>query len=93
MSNLPEFLIRGSIRGYQIAVSPLLHWVGGPGSGCRFQPSCSEYCLEAVTQHGAGRGLWLGVRRIARCNPWGGAGFDPVPAKSIASGKVGSKAR
>ncbi|NBV86793.1 MAG: membrane protein insertion efficiency factor YidD, partial [Verrucomicrobia bacterium] len=70
MRNLLHMLIRGGIRSYQIWISPALHWIGGPGSGCRFEPTCSQYCLEAVEQHGARRGLWLGVRRLARCHPW-----------------------
>lgn len=72
-------LLQLLVRGYQIAISPVIHFIGGPGSGCRFTPSCSEYMLQALRAHGAGRGLWLGLRRIARCHPWGGHGHDPVP--------------
>ena len=61
------------IRTYQWVISPLF-----PGS-CRFYPTCSSYAIEAITEHGVLRGLWLGVSRMLRCNPWGGAGFDPVP--------------
>jgi len=61
------------IRGYQRLLSPLL-----PPS-CRFYPSCSQYALEAVTRHGALRGGWLAVRRLARCHPFHPGGFDPVP--------------
>jgi putative membrane protein insertion efficiency factor len=50
-------------------------------SPCRFVPSCSEYALEAVTEHGALRGSWLAARRLSRCRPLGGRGFDPVPSK------------
>lgn len=60
------------VRGYQVALSPLL------GGVCRFTPSCSVYALEAIERHGAWRGGWMAARRIARCHPWGSAGFDPV---------------
>ena len=72
-------LVRFVIRGYQILVSPLLHAVGGAGCGCRFHPSCSKYCLEAVEAHGVWRGGFLGLKRLSRCHPWGGQGLDPVP--------------
>ena len=72
-------LVRFLIRAYQWTVSPLLSWLGGPSTGCRFHPSCSAYFLEAVERHGALRGSWLGVKRLARCQPWGGQGEDPVP--------------
>jgi uncharacterized protein len=63
------------IRGYQLLLSPLL------GNNCRFHPTCSEYAIEAIGAHGVARGLWLAVRRIGRCHPWGGAGHDPVPPR------------
>ena len=72
-------IIRLLIRGYQRFLSPVLHFLGGPGSGCRYQPTCSEYFLQAVMHHGVLKGGWLGIKRIARCQPWGGSGFDPVP--------------
>lgn len=64
-------------RGWQASVSTVL-----PPS-CRFAPSCSAYAIEAVERHGAGRGLLLSLRRIARCHPWGGSGYDPVPPRQI----------
>ena len=70
---LPRRLLAAAIRGYQIAVSPLL-----PPS-CRFTPSCSQYALEAVTRYGAIKGAWLAGRRLARCHPFHPGGFDPVP--------------
>jgi len=69
------------IRFYQVALSPAIHFIGGPASGCRFEPTCSEYALQAVRKHGAIRGSWLAGWRILRCNPWGGYGEDPVPDK------------
>ena len=61
------------LRGYQLGVSPLF------APSCRFYPSCSEYAREAVVKHGVGRGLYLSVRRVARCHPWHPGGIDPVP--------------
>jgi len=67
-------VLRGAIRAYQLLVIPLM-----PAGGCRFQPTCSHYADEAIARHGARRGGWLAIKRIARCHPWGGAGIDPVP--------------
>jgi len=61
------------IRAYRLLLSPWL------GHACRFQPSCSAYAIEALETHGPLRGLWLTLNRLARCNPWGGSGYDPVP--------------
>ncbi|HKR54201.1 MAG TPA: membrane protein insertion efficiency factor YidD [Chthoniobacterales bacterium] len=73
-------LLRVVIRGYQITISPILLLLGGANMGCRFSPTCSEYCLQAIEQHGALRGSYFGLRRLLRCHPWGRSGFDPVPA-------------
>lgn len=76
-------MIRLLIRLYQWGVSPILSAICGPGCGCRFEPTCSEYFLQAVEEHGSWRGSWLGVKRILRCQPWGGQGFDPPPAAPL----------
>ncbi|MEP6708831.1 MAG: membrane protein insertion efficiency factor YidD [Verrucomicrobiota bacterium] len=83
-------LFRICIRAYQWTLSPLLAWLGGPATGCRFHPTCSVYFLEAVERHGFLRGSWLGVKRIMRCQPWGGQGDDPVPPsiRAIATSHV-----
>jgi len=52
---------------------------------CRFEPSCSQYAIEALERHGAIRGAWLAIRRVGRCHPWGGAGLDPVPEANTRS--------
>ena len=76
-----KWLVLKLIRGYQLGFAPILKLLAGPGGGCRFEPSCSRYCAEAVEVHGVWRGGWLGLKRIARCHPWGGRGDDPVPPK------------
>jgi putative membrane protein insertion efficiency factor len=70
------------IRLYQLTVSPLL------GPRCRFYPSCSTYGLEAITRHGVLRGVWLTIKRVARCHPWNPGGFDPVPAALLHDGSA-----
>jgi len=61
------------IRIYQVCISPMI-----PKS-CRFVPTCSDYTIEAINKYGAIKGIWLGIKRILRCHPWGGHGYDPVP--------------
>ena len=70
-----RLLVVMPIRVYQWTISPML-----PRS-CRFAPSCSEYAAEAILAHGPLTGGWLGLKRILRCHPWGGHGYDPVPAR------------
>lgn len=72
-ATLPARMILAIIRFYRVAISPLT-----PPS-CRFTPSCSAYAEEAVRRHGALRGGWLALRRLLRCHPFGGRGYDPVP--------------
>lgn len=61
------------IRFYQHHISPLTP------PACRFTPTCSQYTYEAIQKYGAIKGCWLGLKRICRCHPWGGSGYDPVP--------------
>ena len=88
-----KFLLVILVRIYQILISPVIHAFGGPMSGCRFSPTCSQYFIDAVRVHGSVRGAWMGVKRIFRCHPWGGLGYDPVPdwEKFVASDPSGEK--
>lgn len=72
-------LLMGMVRFYRAAISP---WT--PPS-CRYTPTCSAYALEALNAHGAARGTFLALRRIGRCHPWGGKGYDPVPSPTDTS--------
>ncbi|MCZ6837564.1 MAG: membrane protein insertion efficiency factor YidD [Planctomycetota bacterium] len=67
------------VRLYQVTLRPVM------GGQCRFEPTCSCYAIEALTTHGLFRGSWLMIRRLLRCHPWGGLGYDPVPPKSPTS--------
>lgn len=69
-------LLMGTVQLYRWTLSPYL------GRACRFTPTCSAYAMEALRCHGPWRGGWLGARRLCRCHPWGGFGFDPVPARA-----------
>ena len=71
--SLAARVLSGLVRGYQLVISPLLP------AYCRFEPTCSSYACTALERHGAWRGAWLIVRRIWRCRPGGGSGYDPVP--------------
>jgi uncharacterized protein len=72
-TGIVSLALKVAVRAYQLLVSPLLP------PACRFLPSCSEYTAEAIARHGALWGLALALRRLARCHPWGGSGYDPVP--------------
>lgn len=71
------------VRAYQVALSPLLP------AACRYHPTCSHYAVEALEKHGALRGGWLAVKRIARCHPFHAGGFDPVPEPPSGSPRDG----
>lgn len=77
-------ILKGLVRFYRTAISP---WTP---QTCRYTPTCSTYALEALESHGAVRGSWLALRRILRCHPWGGYGYDPVPPVRV-SGRVESR--
>jgi uncharacterized protein len=78
--NAAQSILVGGIKVYQRIISPIFAAVFQPmGLGCRFHPTCSVYASEAVRQHGAAHGTALAVRRLCRCHPFGGSGFDPVP--------------
>jgi putative membrane protein insertion efficiency factor len=73
-----ERCVRGALRAYKLTLSPLI------GRQCRFLPTCSEYATEVLISHGFVRGSALTVRRLCRCHPWGGAGYDPPPPRQQA---------
>ena len=73
LREVPRRIVMLPIRGYQKFISPALP------PCCRFSPSCSQYALEAVSKHGALKGMWLGARRLVRCHPFNPGGYDPVP--------------
>jgi putative membrane protein insertion efficiency factor len=71
------YLLSLPVRAYRLVLSP---WVG---HGCRYQPTCSAYAMDALERHGALKGGWLALRRIGRCHPWGSSGYDPVPGADL----------
>lgn len=79
---LIQFFLIYLVTFYKKGISPWL-----PGA-CRYQPTCSEYMIEALKKYGIFYGLYLGIRRILRCHPWGGSGFDPVPDKKTHKDKT-----
>lgn len=76
MEKAVQHIVIALIKFYQLSISPLL------GSHCRHTPSCSHYMILAIQEWGLIKGIWLGIKRISRCHPWGTSGFDPVPKKS-----------
>ena len=79
LAGLTSVALSAVVRAYQLLVSPLLP------PACRYLPTCSEYAAEAIDLHGAWRGIILASRRLARCHPWGGSGFDPVPPPRLST--------
>ncbi len=73
MRKLVSAIFLGAIRAYQLLLSPLL------GANCRYTPTCSAYAVEAIRKWGPWKGGWLAIKRISRCRPGGGHGYDPVP--------------
>ena len=78
----PRLLAVGAVAIYSAAISPVIHAMNGPA--CRFEPSCSVYARDAIAEYGIFRGSIMAIWRIARCNPMGGHGFDPVRSSSLA---------
>ena len=78
-----RFLLTSLVRMYQAAISPLI-----PGA-CRYKPTCSNYALAALESHGPWKGSWLALKRISRCHPFGGHGYDPVPPVGPRGGNGG----
>jgi putative membrane protein insertion efficiency factor len=79
---LYERAVGGAHRAYKLTLSLLI------GNRCRFSPTCSDYAKEALIVHGPWRGGWLAGRRLCRCHPWGGSGYDPVPLGPEARGRI-----
>ena len=81
LSPVKAFL-KSLIKVYQYGISPML------GPHCRHTPTCSQYTLLAIEEWGPVRGVWLGMKRIARCHPWGTHGYDPVPRKPTSEKEI-----
>ncbi|MFH1067267.1 MAG: membrane protein insertion efficiency factor YidD [bacterium] len=80
------------IRGYQAAGKALKFLlVGQTCACCRFTPSCSEYAVGAIAAHGVWRGIFLALKRLLRCHPWGGWGYDPVPSAEVRQQRGGCR--
>jgi len=81
--NLFQHILIFAVRVYRLVISPAQAFLFGGNSGCRFTPTCSQYALDSVREHGAITGTILSAKRICRCHPWGGHGHDPVPKKNF----------
>ena len=81
LGRAPRLLAVGAVAIYRAAVSPVIHAINGPA--CRFEPSCSVYGRDAIAEYGIVRGGAMALWRIARCNPMGGHGFDPVRGRGV----------
>ena len=75
VNKIITYFLISIIRMYQLFISPIL------GQNCRYLPSCSEYSIESIKQFGFFRGIFLSLKRISKCHPWGNHGYDPVPNK------------
>ena len=73
MKKILQFIVLLPVYFYRYSISPLI------GPRCRYTPTCSQYAIEAIQKYGPFKGVWLAIKRIVRCNPWGGHGYDPVP--------------
>lgn len=73
MRKMLTYILLAPIYFYRAFISPMI------GPSCRFTPTCSKYAIEALKKHGPLKGLYLTIRRILKCHPWGGSGYDPVP--------------
>jgi putative membrane protein insertion efficiency factor len=80
---LPSSFCIFLVRVYKLTLSPLIAFLAGPAGACRFEPTCSQYAIEAIKTHGTIAGGWLATKRICRCHPGGACGQDPVPPKQF----------
>lgn len=74
-------IIREALSACIIALIKVYQWIISPliGPKCRYTPTCSQYGIQAIQKHGVAKGMWLTIKRVGRCHPWGGHGYDPVP--------------
>jgi putative membrane protein insertion efficiency factor len=77
--NAAQHILVLGVQCYRWGISPAMPLLFGASGGCRHLPSCSAFAIKAVQVHGALAGSWLALKRLGRCHPWGGCGWDPVP--------------